>query len=117
MKQGGAISFYDYKKPITNANLLKLALQYTQAFGACSIFPLEMSVANKGLFIRRHSQYFIGIERIPSFAEELQIARDIKILEYTGGKLHIRQYRLKIPWNSFAMQSKRIKRKLQCRCF
>ncbi|NLN24220.1 MAG: dihydroorotase [Bacteroidetes bacterium] len=90
MKQGGAISFYDYKKPITNANLLKLALQYTQAFqGLVQSFPLEMSVANKGFVHEGIHSTSLGLKGIPSFAEELQIARDIKILEYTGGKLHI----------------------------
>ncbi len=30
-----------------------------------------------------------GLKGIPALAEELQIARDLYILEYTGGKLHI----------------------------
>lgn len=90
MQYGGAISFYDYKKPIKNANLLKLALQYTQAFqGLVQSFPLEMSVANKGFVHEGIHSTSLGLKGIPSFAEELQIARDIKILEYTGGKLHI----------------------------
>jgi len=90
MKQGGAISFYDYKKPIKNANLLKLALQYTQAFqGLVQSFPLETNVANKGFVHEGVHSTSLGLKGIPSFAEELQIARDIKILEYTGGKLHI----------------------------
>ncbi len=90
MKQGGAISFYDYKKPITNANLLKLALQYTQAFeGLVQSFPLEISVANKGFVHEGIHSTSLGLKGIPSFSEELQIARDLKILEYTGGKLHI----------------------------
>src|SRR5690554_2598154 len=32
MRNEGAASFYDYKSPIANANLLKIALQYTQSF-------------------------------------------------------------------------------------
>ena len=31
MKNAGAIAFGDYKKTLTNANLLKIALQYTQS--------------------------------------------------------------------------------------
>ena len=31
----------------------------------------------------------LGLKGIPSMAEELQITRDLNILEYTGGKLHI----------------------------
>jgi len=31
----------------------------------------------------------LGLKGIPALAEELQISRDLFILEYTGGKLHI----------------------------
>lgn len=90
MKNEGAISFYDYKKPIKNANLLKIALQYAQGFdGLVQSFPLEESVAAKGIVNEGVSGTKLGLKGIPSFSEELQIARDLKILEYTGGKLHI----------------------------
>ena len=31
----------------------------------------------------------IGLKGIPSMAESIQIARDLEILNYTGGKLHL----------------------------
>ena len=31
----------------------------------------------------------LGLKGIPELAEALQIVRDLDILEYTGGKLHI----------------------------
>lgn len=90
MTHEGAISFYDYKKPITNANLLKIALQYTQNFnGLIQSFPLEKSVARGGVVNEEINSTKLGLKGIPAFSEELQIRRDIAILEYTGGKLHI----------------------------
>lgn len=90
MKSEGAISFYDYKKPISNANLLKIALQYAQNFdGLVQSFPMEISVAGHGIVHEDFYSTRLGLKGIPSFSEELQIARDISILEYTGGKLHI----------------------------
>ena len=50
MKNEGAISFYDYKKPIDNPNLLKIALQYTQAFdGLIQSFPFEKAIDRKSV--------------------------------------------------------------------
>ncbi|MDT0554929.1 dihydroorotase [Patiriisocius hiemis] len=90
MKQEGAYSFYDYKQPIKNPNLLKLALQYTQSFnGLVQSFPLESQIAPKGIVNEEENSTRLGLKGIPALAEALQIARDLYILEYTGGKLHI----------------------------
>jgi len=90
MKSEGAISFYDYKNPIANANLLKIALQYCQGFdGLVQSFPFEKSVARNGVVNEELSGTRLGLKGIPALSEELQIIRDLYILEYTGGKLHI----------------------------
>ena len=90
MKNEGAISFYDYKKPIKNANLLKIALQYAQGFdGLVQSFPFEKSVARNGMVNEEVNSTRLGLKGIPALAEELQITRDLYLLEYTGGKLHI----------------------------
>ena len=89
MQNTGAIAFNDYKKSILNTNLLKIALQYAQNFDAliCS-FPLDQNLANGYANEGVNSTKF-GLKGIPALAEELQISRDLALLEYTGGKLHI----------------------------
>lgn len=90
MKQAGAIAFGDYKAPIKNPNLLKIALQYTQNFDGLVIsFPLETSISGKGVVNEEAVALRLGLKGIPALSEELQIARDLFILEYAGGKLHI----------------------------
>lgn len=90
MHKEGAIAFYDYQKPIANANLMKLALQYVQNFnGLVQSFPLEMSVAKNGVVNEEVNGTKLGLKGIPALSEELQIARDLYLLEYSGGKLHI----------------------------
>lgn len=90
MQNEGAIAFYDYKKPITNPNLLKIALQYTQTFnGLVQSFPFEKKVAINGVVNEEVNSTKLGLKGIPSLAEELQISRDLYLLEYTGGSLHI----------------------------
>jgi dihydroorotase len=90
MKKAGAIAFGDYNKSLDNANLLKIALQYVQDFdGLIVAFSQDENikgngVANEGIVSTR-----LGLKGIPNLAEELQIARNLFLLEYTGGRLHI----------------------------
>ena len=90
MKKAGAIAFGDYNTSLDNANLLKIALQYVQDFeGLVIAFAQDdkikgNGVANEGVVSTR-----LGLKGIPNLAEELQIARNLFLLEYTGGKLHI----------------------------
>ena len=90
MQQAGAIAFGDYKKSISNPNMLKLALQYAQNFdGLVMSFPQENKIAGNGQVNEHEQSTLLGLKGIPALAEELQIIRDLYILEYTGGKLHI----------------------------
>ena len=89
MQNAGAIAFGDYNKAISNVNLLKIGLQYAQNFNALILsYPQEKSIAN-GFVNEGNNSTKIGLKGIPALAEELQIVRDIFLLEYTGGKLHI----------------------------
>ena len=90
MKNSGAVAFYDFKKPIINPNLLKTSLLYSQTFDTVIMsFGQEDSVSNSGVMNEGLVSTTYGIKGIPNLSEEIQISRDLKILEYTGGKLHI----------------------------
>ncbi|MFK8298257.1 dihydroorotase family protein [Capnocytophaga cynodegmi] len=90
MKSGGAVAFGDYKKAIANNNLLKIALQYVQNFGGIVIsFPNDSKIMGKGVVNEHISATKLGLKGIPALAEELCVTRDLAVLEYTGGKLHI----------------------------
>ncbi len=90
MQEAGAVSFGDYKLPVKNPNLLKIALQYAQNFDALiQSFPQENRIAGSGIVNEHENSTLLGLKGIPNLAEELQITRDLYLLEYTGGKLHI----------------------------
>ncbi|AGC78176.1 dihydroorotase [Nonlabens dokdonensis] len=90
MQHAGAVSFYDYKKEVTNANLLKVGLQYTSSFqGVVQSFPQNKDIAGKGMVNEDVTTTNLGLKSMPSLAEELQIARDLRIASYTKGRLHI----------------------------
>jgi dihydroorotase len=90
MKNAGAIAFGDYEKSLSNANLLKIGMQYVQDFNGLVIAFCQdekikgNGVANEGIVSTR-----LGLKGIPNLAEELIVARNLFLLEYTGGKLHI----------------------------
>lgn len=90
MKTAGAVAFSDYKLPISNPNLLKIALQYASNFnGLICSFPLEKRISGQGVMNENVMSTSLGLKGSPNLAEALQIARDLYILEYTNGKLHI----------------------------
>ncbi|UUV21032.1 dihydroorotase [Paenimyroides aestuarii] len=90
MQNAGAIAFGDYKKSIANANLLKIGLQYTQDFGATVIaFCNDASIKGKGVVHEGVQSTLLGLKGIPPLAEEIVLARNLFLLEYTGGKMHV----------------------------
>ena len=90
MKNAGAVAFGDYNRNIDNANLLKIALQYAFDFDALVIaFSQEPNIKGTGVVNEGTVSTRLGLKGIPALAEELQITRNLFILEYTGGKLHI----------------------------
>ncbi|HUH26720.1 dihydroorotase [Gelidibacter sp.] len=90
MKNAGAIAYSDYQKPVRNPNLMKLALQYAGNFGGLVFsFPQESKISGLGVMNENIMSTSLGLKGNPTLAEELQIVRDLFLLEYTGGKLHV----------------------------
>ena len=90
MKNAGAIAFGDYKKSIDNSNLLKIALQYSQDFDALILaFCNDLNIKGKGVVHEGITSTKLGLKGIPSLAEEVVLARNLFLLEYTGGRMHI----------------------------
>lgn len=90
MKNAGAVAFYDYQKPIDNPNLMKIAMQYASSFdGLVCSFPQEPKITGSGVVNENYMSTSLGLKGNPNLSEELQISRDLFLLEYTEGKLHI----------------------------
>lgn len=90
MTNAGAVAFGDYNKALSDANQLKIALQYVQDFdGLVIAFAQDDKIKGKGVVHEGLVSTRLGLKGIPPLAEELQIARNLFLLEYTGGKMHI----------------------------
>ena len=89
MKSSGAVAFSDGLRPIQSAGLLTKALQYVKAFDGIIIqVPDDTSIAPHGLINGGIISTRLGLPGRPIMAEELMVARDIKLARYTNSRLH-----------------------------
>lgn len=90
MKNAGAVAFGDYNKNMSNANLLKIGLQYVQDFdGLVLAYSQNEKIKGNGVVNEGIVSTRLGLKGIPNLAEEIEVARNLFLLEYTGGKMHI----------------------------
>ncbi|HEY4112116.1 dihydroorotase [Puia sp.] len=89
MRQSGAIAFSDGTHPIQAAGLLLKGLQYVKAFDGVIIqIPDDRTVGANGLINEGIISTRLGLPGKPMMAEELMVARDIKLARYTESRLH-----------------------------
>jgi dihydroorotase len=90
MKQAGAIAFTDYKNAIKDAGLIVRLLQYAENTGSLIITHCEdKSLSAGGQMNESETSTHLGLKGIPALAEELMVQRNINLLAYAGGKMHI----------------------------
>ena len=85
----GSSLFGDYKKGVSNAKMVKLALLYSKPFGRIMVHPEDHSLSADGMMHEGVVSTYVGLKGIPEIAEVIQIKRDLSLLEYTEGSLHI----------------------------
>jgi dihydroorotase len=89
MYLSGAKAFTDGNRPVQDAGLMERALLYTQAFdGLVFSYPEDTAIAGKAKVNEGEVSTLLGMKGIPSLAEELMIARDLYLAEYTGSRIH-----------------------------
>ncbi len=89
MHESGAVGFSDDGVAVKTANMVKLALEYSKLIGTPLIEHCEDESLFGGSINEGTISTELGLPPIPSVAEELTIARDILLAQYTQGKLHI----------------------------
>jgi len=89
MRNSGAVAFSDGTSPVQSAGLLLKGLQYVKAFDGVVIqVPDDKTVGAGGLMNEGIISTRLGLPGKPMMAEELIIARDIKLARYTDSRLH-----------------------------
>lgn len=89
LHEAGAVAFTDGARALDPARLMRLALSYASGFGAMIVqHPEEPSLAGSGCATAGALATRLGLPGIPAAAEAIMIARDIRLAELTGGRLH-----------------------------
>jgi dihydroorotase len=89
MRNSGAVAFSDGTSPVQSAGLLLKGLQYIKPFDGVIIqVPDDRTVGASGLINEGIVSTRLGLPGKPMMAEELIIARDIKLARYTGSRIH-----------------------------
>ncbi|ASL39719.1 MULTISPECIES: dihydroorotase family protein [Acetobacter] len=89
LHEAGAVAFTDGARALDPARLMRLALSYASGFGAMIVqHPEEPSLAGSGCATAGALATRLGLPGIPAAAEAIMIARDMRLAELTGGRLH-----------------------------
>jgi dihydroorotase len=86
----GAIGFSDDGRGVQSTGMMRLAMDYAKQFDVPIVSHCEVEslvgrgVVNEGVVSTR-----LGLAGWPAAAEEIQVARDIRLAELTGCRLHL----------------------------
>jgi len=90
LKDAGAIGFSDDGRSVMNASLMRRALEYASSLDMPVIAHCEdRNLSAGGMMHEGFVSTEIGLPGIPGIAEEVMVARDILLAEFTGAHLHI----------------------------
>ncbi|TWT59206.1 dihydroorotase [Allorhodopirellula solitaria] len=90
LAEAGAIGFSDSPQAMPNDALLKRALDYCRMFDL-PIFdrPEVPGLAEGGVMHDGRVALVLGLKGLPTEAEDLAVARDVRLAEATKGRLHV----------------------------
>ncbi|NQV72159.1 dihydroorotase [bacterium] len=87
---GGAVAFSDDGSPVQDSGLMRHALEYSSMLNMPIINHEEdLALGVKGHMHEGEVSTRLGLAGIPGLSEEIMIARDILLAEYTGGHVHV----------------------------
>jgi dihydroorotase len=90
LHQAGAVGFTDGLKPLWHTDIFLKSLQYLQKFDGVLIDHPEDTWLN--LFGQMHEGIHsttLGLKGMPRIAEEIAVNKNLELLNYAGGRLHL----------------------------
>ncbi len=90
MYHAGIVAISDDGRPVTDAGLMRRALEYSRMFDLpVIVHEEEQHLAAGGAMNEGVTSLRLGLGGIPAAAEEVMIARDVALVRLAGGRLHV----------------------------
>ena len=90
MKEAGAVAVSDDGRPVSDARMMRLAMEYASDFGLICLSHCEdKSLVDGGVVNEGYNSTLAGLKGITRAAEEVMIAREIVLAETLGKRVHI----------------------------
>lgn len=90
LKAAGVVALSDDGNPVVSSQLMRRAMEYARAFDLPIISHCEdLSLSRPGVMNEGPTSTWLGLQGIPSAAEEIMIFRDIQLCQLTQSPLHI----------------------------
>jgi len=90
LNEAGAIAFSDGNNTLWNTGVMLKSLQYVQKFDGLVIDrPEDKWLSMFGMMNEGVNSALLGLKGVPALAEEVVVARNLELLEYAGGRLHL----------------------------
>mgnify|MGYP001622907813 FL=1 len=90
MKEAGAVAISDDGRPVANARIMRLAMEYASDFGLICLSHCEdKDLVDGGVVNEGYNSTLAGLKGIPRAAEEIMLAREIILAETLGKRAHI----------------------------
>jgi len=88
--EAGAVAVTDDGRPVMDSGLMRLAMEYAQAFDIPVVdHPEDLTLSRDGTMNEGLTSSRLGLKGKPNASEDIHIIRDILLAELTGGRLHI----------------------------
>lgn len=89
LKQAGVVAISDDGHPISDSGLMRRALEYSRMFDLPIIVHSEdQGLSAGGVMHEGYVATMLGLPGIPALSEEVMVARDLRLVELTGGRIH-----------------------------
>jgi len=86
----GCVALSDDGRPVMNAELMRRALELAQHYGVPIVqHAQDLDLSGDGVMHEGVASACCGLPGIPGAAEDVMVARDLILLEDTGGRYHV----------------------------
>ena len=90
LAQAGCVGFSDDGKPVTKSDVMRHAMDYARMLNLPILSHCEdLALSRNGLMHEGYYSTLYGLQGIPAAAEEIMVARDVRLAGITRARLHL----------------------------